>query len=469
MESHKLYGRRILHFLSTVKFKGNLYKHNSDSNYKVVEKTIKFLPMCHHYVVVPENHTIDDTRLNVTLLKYPYPKNAVSNRATFDFKSFRKLLSMKKMDIDFVFVHQPELLYNVMVALSDERYGEIVNKFLFFHWIDCPQSRGSAAIPHSYMNQLGAINQCNKVFFHTPQSSEYFKKNYNRESSTALNLDFVKNKSSYFPLASDKFPEPKPFNLPDKKVIVFNHRWNVSTGWKRLVEYTEDLGDEYRIWCTDPKAPKKYTGEVLPFNEYGYLLKESLCSVCFVDSYATWNLSVQDGLKFNKPVLCYKHPIMTEILGEDYPYFFKTKDEFLDLLKQVESDSGKSFEWEIPNYDEIFEMNLVSSMEDCIRTDLKSPKDALKWVYCILNGYKFKKDITNQIQPTIQLNSVWQYIRRWLLINGVKDDPNCEFTRYSISEENIKNLVDLTKDIDFNLKPITAKQTLVHNKNHGFF
>ena len=56
---------------------------------------------------------------------------------------------------------------------------------------------------------------------------------------------------------------------------------------------------------------------------------------------------------------------MTEILGEDYPYFFKTKDEFLDLLKQVESDNSKSFEWEIPNYDEIFEMNLISSMEDC--------------------------------------------------------------------------------------------------------
>ncbi len=121
MKQSKLYGRRILHFLSPVKFEGNVYKHNSDSNYKVVEKTIKFLPMCHHYVVVPQNHQIKDIRLNVTLLKYPYPKNAVSNRATFDFQSFRKLLSMKKMDIDFVFVHQPELLYNVMVALSDER------------------------------------------------------------------------------------------------------------------------------------------------------------------------------------------------------------------------------------------------------------------------------------------------------------------------------------------------------------
>ena len=31
----------------------------------------------------------------------------------------------------------------------------------------------------------------------------------------------------------------------------------------------------------------KNSGKGLPFSQYGYLLKESLCSVCFVDSYAT--------------------------------------------------------------------------------------------------------------------------------------------------------------------------------------
>jgi hypothetical protein len=465
----KIYGRRVLHFLSPVKFKGSVYQHNSDSNYKVVEKTIKFLPMCHHYLVVPENHTIQDTRPNVTLLKYPYPKNAVSNRATFDFKSFRKILSMKDMDVDFVFVHQPELMYNVMMALSDERYGEIVNKFLFFHWVDCPQSRGSAAIPHSYMQQLGSINQCSKVFFHTKKSSEYFKKNYTKDSSTNLNLDFVKSKSSYFPLASDPFPNPKPFNIPNKKVVVFNHRWNKSTGWKRMVEYTEDLGSEYLIWCTDPRAPKEYVAKPLPFDEYGYLLKNSLCSICFVDSYATWNLSVQDGLRFDRPVLCYKHPIMTEILGDDYPFFFKTKEEFLGLLDKVEDYKDKDFKWDIPDYDEIFKNNLISSMEECIVGDLNSPKDATRWIHCILNGYQHKQEITNQVQPNMGLNSVWQYIRRWLLVNGVVDDPNCEITKYSIPDDCVDKLKSLTDGLDFQLKPNTTKQKTITNKNHGFF
>ena len=283
----------------------------------------------------------------------------------------------------------------------------------------------------------------------------------------AKNLNFIENKSSYFPLSSDDFPQLKPINLPNKKIIVFNHRWNTSTGWKRFVEYTDELGSEYLIWCTDPKAPNTYISKVLPFAEYGYLLQNSLCSVCFVDSYATWNLSVQDGLKFDKPVLCYKHPIMTEILGEDYPLFFTTKDEFLDLLLKI--DDYDDFKWDIPNHDKIFEANLIKSMEECIGTDFKSPKDALKWMYCILKGYEFKQDITKQVQPNMGLNSVWQYIRRYLLANGIKDNPNCEYTRYSISQENLEQIENLTQNLDFKLKPNTSKQTLVHNKNHGFF
>ena len=469
MKNHKLYGRRVLHFLSPVRFEKNVFKHTVDSNYKCVEKTIEFLPMCHHYVVVPENNIIEDNRMNVTLLKYPYPKNAVSNRATFNYKAFRKILDFKQIDIDFVFSHQPELLFNIFTVLMDERYGEVVNRFLFFHWVDCPQSRGSTAIPHSYMRQLDAINQCNKAFFHTDISSEYFLKNFTKQSSTNLNLDYVKSKSSYFPIVVDEFPEPQPFELPDKKIIVFNHRWNVSTGWRRMVKYTEDLGDDFLIWSTDSKAPKKYVGKGLPFSQYGYLLKQSLCSVCFVDSYATWNLSVQDGLKFDKPVLCYEHPAMKKILGDDYPLFFKTKEQFLNLLEKIQTSEYKNFKWELPNHEKNFRKNVINSMEECIDDDINSPKDALKWIYCILNGYKYKKDITKQVQPNLMLNSVWYFIRRWILMNGVVDDPNSKITKYTVLKDKKDKLKKLTKSVNLMLKPFMKKRTLISKKNHTFF
>ena len=218
MKNHKLYGRRILHFMNVSRFKKNVFDHETDSNWKMTLKVLDFLPMCHHYIVVPENHRIVDDRPNVTLLKYPYPQNAVTNRASFDYKSFRRLIDIKKMDIDYVFAMQPELLFNIMTALMDLRYGEIVNRMIFFHWVDCHQSRGSSAIPPSFMRQLEAINQCNTAFFHCKTAPDYFLKNFiNRESSVNLNLDYIKDKVNYCPMQIDDFPESKPIELPDKK------------------------------------------------------------------------------------------------------------------------------------------------------------------------------------------------------------------------------------------------------------
>ena len=48
------------------------------------------------------------------------------------------------MDFDFVFCHQPEKLYNVLVSFNDKRYGQNMGRFIFFHWVDCPQSRSSS-------------------------------------------------------------------------------------------------------------------------------------------------------------------------------------------------------------------------------------------------------------------------------------------------------------------------------------
>ena len=148
-------GVRVLHYVSPVRFdKSGLFQHDFDSNYKVVEKTISFLPNCHHYVVVPTKHNIPDTRDNVTLITYPYSRDLLANRSYFDGVTFRKLFDFRYMDFDFVFCHQPEMLYNILVSFNDKRYGQNMNRFLFFHWVDCTQSRASSAIPPAYMLSL---------------------------------------------------------------------------------------------------------------------------------------------------------------------------------------------------------------------------------------------------------------------------------------------------------------------------
>jgi len=71
-------GLRILHFQSPVRFDSSgVFQHEFDSNYKVLDKTITFLPKCHHYVVVPEKHNIPDDRENVTLIPFKYPRDVL--------------------------------------------------------------------------------------------------------------------------------------------------------------------------------------------------------------------------------------------------------------------------------------------------------------------------------------------------------------------------------------------------------
>ena len=142
---HPLHGKRILHVCSNVKFKGKIAQLETDSNWKVLTDTVNFLPMCHHYILIPENSTITDGdplyRMdNVTLIPFPFPQSVLSNRSEFNAKKFKRIMAGREkvffrpseyitletssIDIDFVFCHQPEILSNVLWALLTLRYGQ---------------------------------------------------------------------------------------------------------------------------------------------------------------------------------------------------------------------------------------------------------------------------------------------------------------------------------------------------------
>ena len=228
----------------------------------------------------------------------------------------------------------------------------------------------------------------------------------------------------------------------------------------------EDLPD-YKVWCTDYQAPEDYVGSKLNSGQYRYLLENSLGSMCFVDNYATWNLSIQDGLSVNKPVLIYDQPAMRKVVGDDYPLFFKTKDEFQTQVKNLKNMSN--FTWEVKNHDKVFHHNLLYNMKRIMDKERKHiPKDAMNWLYCILNGINYKHDIAKQVQPNIQLNSVWQYIRRYLLEIGVTDDINSPYVNYSIPDYMRTRVEDMVKDVELELKPTTIKRKITTKKHNWF-
>jgi hypothetical protein len=321
------------------------------------------------------------------------------------------------------------------------------------------------------MRQLESINQCTKFFVHSDIAIDYLASNFKKPRAVALSHSFIEDKKLLMPTAIAPFDKPHAFELPkDKRVVVFNHRWSQSTGVNRFLEYTKPLLDDpkYMLWVTDPSAedlPKGYHQSNLTYNEYQYLMQNAYCSVCFVDGYATWNLSVQDGISLGKPVLVYNHPMMKNVLGKDYPHMFETAEDFLRAIKNL----PEKLDWKLPDHDAVFKHNLLNAMEECMKIKGDTPKDAPAWAWCILNGLHYKSDITNQIQSNLQLNSVWQYIRRWLMQNGITDNHNSPYTSYSVAAGHEDILKELTKDLKLQLKPKTNKATIINVKNHGFW
>ena len=101
----------------------------------------------------------------------------------------------------------------------------------------------------------------------------------------------------------------------------------------------------------------------------------------------------------------------------------------------------------------------------------KLPQDAMNWLYCILNGVTQKSHITEQVQPHLAANSTWQYIRRWLLSKGVRDNPKTPYTNYDFSKSNIDQaLIDeCLNTVKLDLKINKRKRLSSIDKDVGWF
>ena len=459
LQKHPLYGRRVLHVMSPVRWRSTKFLHHADSNYKVMIKTIKWLPMCHHYVLVPPNNTIPPLGENVTILPFPYAGSVLFNRGFFDSKSFLKLFDFQKQDIDFVFNHQPELTYNVFNALLTDRIGMSVEAFNFFHWVDCDKSKPTGGYPAGFFRQMEAIDLSYRSYFHCPVSLDYMKSNWDKIPHTSLGVDdnVMKEKINYFPLGVGQPAEPEPFPLPDKKILVFNHRWAATTGIKKLQSFTEGLDrNEWLVWITDDEASRPKAGKPAPSwmkvqnlpsaGQYRYLLDNCYATICFVDDYMTWNLSAQDSLKINRPSLIFKHPTMDYVLGKDYPLYFQDKKSFLELLDNV----PKKLEWGLPEHDETFKNNLLSDLESALSSPKKrvvrEPSAGMEWMYHISQNNGYKKNLLYNTHPNLYLSNSWEKIRLWCLKNGAVDDPISKYTKLSIPDDKLEDVKKLIED-----------------------
>jgi len=424
---------RILHILSPVKWDGDTFNAKADANWKVAEKTIKWLPNCHHYILTPLKHNITLNGRNITFIKYNYPKSVQLNRGMFDYRNIK--FDFTRCDIDFVFNHQPELTFNIQQWFHSNRYFESVKYFGFYHWIDCKESRGSVSgCPSFYMRQLESMHILDANFIHSPKSLDYLKSNFKN-----IDISNLISKTYEMPLSSKLDIEPTPFKLPNKKILVFNHRWAKSSGVKKLLEYTKDLSDDYLIWVTDESCDvkdKRFIIKSLKYSDYAFLIENCYASLCFIDGYTTWNLSAQDSTSKGKPLLYLKHDMIEKVVGKNNGGSFTNKIEFESLLLNLPKVNDKT----IIEHDFIFELQLKTALKDNWHDTKGTPKDSEAWIDNIKNGVVDKKEIAFNVNPKVRLNATAHFIRRNLLNNGISDNINEPYTRYYIegNEKTIK-------------------------------
>lgn len=488
-----LKGRRVLHINSPVRWQGGKHLSNLCSNWKCMIRIIGFLPECHHFVTTPYNNEIEESFYetpNITVIPMKYPQSVTLNRAMFDYKPMLKQLNIREHDIDFVFCHQPELLCSVLTGLISKRAADRLSSFNFFHWVDSNVSRITSEAPEGYFRQLEGIHLSSKSFVHTPVSLDYLESNFKNKKKTLISMDRkeVDKKIMYMPTSSDivsQKTDSTPFRLPkDKKILVFNHRWAATTNPQLMIQMTKNLGPDYLVWVTDKFALKPLAGksiydllgskysnnrdnpniigkehstqyrvEKLPtLGEYRYLMENCHAEICFVNNYATWNLSCQDSIHLGRPAIAFKHPIMDHVLGKDYPFLFEDIEGFERCIENVNRTT--KFNWILPDHDNIFRDNLRKALceSDCITKELVNTDDSktwykngITWMYHILNGIQYKTDLALNTHPLIVGTNQWKHIRAYLLSVGIEDDHTSRFTKFVIPENKrneIQKLVD---------------------------
>ena len=396
---------------------------DKDSGFLYTKQLIQRLPKDWRFTILVPKGTPDDffgVSDNIELVEYDYSTSVHQTRYHFNRTILAKTLPYTK-DIDVVINNQPEVSANLSVFFKVQRreHPLIIN---LYHWIDCKESAKFASDLSGYIyRQVEGYNIADLNLFHSEHALDLFTSSAN-ENKLPLNLNPV----GFFHPQPTVFGE-KPIQLPNKKIILFNHRLNNSTGWKDIIKICQKIRserDDFVLWITDENIDEHtdthqdwIITQKIPFESYGYLLKNSHFSVCNVKDYGTWNMSVLDSLYFGTPVLAPNTPLMKELGATTSNDMFNLIDMYIKKPKELSSkEITKDFDFASWIYEAI-EMRVVD----------KNPKK-----YDLVKKYitnTTKKDFVNHFWM-FHANSNFQKIRWKLLTDGFMDNVNLSESTY---------------------------------------
>jgi len=408
-----------------------------DSGFLYTKQLINNLPDNWRFTILVPKGFDNDFFPTAECVEYDYSTSIHQNRYHFNRNILAKLLPYGR-DIDVVINNQPEVTANLKVFFQNQRREKpiIIN---YYHWIDCKESRNFAKELGGFINrQIEGFDNADMNLFHGEYAENLF---INSVNENLLPYNHTGKNTGYFKPQPTKFGK-KPIDLPPEKIILFNHRLNNTTGWKEVVKSCEKVykqKQDFVLWITDDQNLKerKFLAQYpwiivqgIPFESYGYLIKNSHFSLCNTQGYATWNMAVLDSIQNGCVPLVPPNPLYIDMFGGKTPTDYdrdlvksirllldNTKTQNDELLRQIKIPKDSNLtKW------------IESNISDRVRgKDIKKYNDVRQ--YIMEKKVCEKRDFVNKFW-SFHANSNFQLIR-WKLLNiGVKDDTTKKNTTY---------------------------------------
>ena len=448
-QKHKYPNLRVLVFSNplVVDKISKKFLYYKDSGFIFTKNLLKSLPSNWRFDwIIPDKIKDVDWFLsankNITTIPYPYSTSIHQNRYEFYGNILKREYPYTK-DIDIVINNQPEVSANIWTWLYNQR-RDLPIIFSYYHWIDCERSRKfSSALGGYFWRQYDGFLKSTFNLFHSEYAFELFR----NEVKNNLKEEVDSSKVIYFNPPPSIFGNEE-ITLPEKKIILFNHRLNNSTNWRMFFNVAESLykkRKDFCIWITDTKISdydlidKPYIKfKTVKDESYGYLISKSMFSVCTHLDYSTWNMAVLDSILNGCPV------ILPSTDGDFYKSFFGEGNfyhNFSDLEKIIDSilDNPEMLQEILMKQQRIISKikpldNIIENVlkEISITKDIKKYEDVYNYIK--QKGQCYKKDFVNHFW-SFHVNSNFLPIRWKLLMEEdiVDNNLNSE-TLYEVIE-----------------------------------
>jgi len=432
---------------------GKQFLYWKDSGFIVAKHLIEMLPKSYRfYWVVPAS--IEDigwfleANKNIQIIPYPYSTNIHQNRYEF-YGNVLKRTFPYTMDIDAVLCHQPEIATNISVWSKNQRRDN-PPIFSFFHWIDCEKSRQFAReLGGYYLRQYDGFVHSEKSYFHQEYAYALFREQFEKEFGAPM----PDRGYGYFNPPPTIFGQ-EPIDLPDKKIVLFNHRLNNTTNWQSVVKAAKEVyqsRQDFVLWMTDEsnlrhraeleKQPFIIVQHVKP-ESYGYLISNCHFGVCNHSGYSTWNMALLDAFENGCFMTVPDSPSYKHMFGDAFPYYIDDSNlqkVFLKLLNTSETRLETMRHLTLvsaPCFDKNMNQHIALDIESAINRRLPKSKPA-KYDDVIseirTKGIVSKRDIVNKFW-SFHVNSNFQKIRWQLLRDGILDNTLSPETLYYTKE-----------------------------------